>query len=78
MTANDTKIEIKQPVTLEEISAKIGISRTTIYKVLNHKGEVSDKTRRIILEENRSEDGPYDQRESRIGHIVQNPAQLGA
>ena len=50
MTANDTKIEIKQPVTLEEISAKIGISRTTIYKVLNHKGEVSDKTRRIILE----------------------------
>lgn len=34
--------------------------------------------RRVVLEENRSEDGPYDQRESRIGHIVQNPAQLGA
>mgnify|MGYP000918351633 FL=1 len=50
MTANDIKIKIKQPVTLEEISAEIGISRTTIYKVLNNKGEVSDKTRRIILE----------------------------
>lgn len=37
-------------MTLEEIAAEIGISRTTIYKVLRNKGHVSDKTRRIVNE----------------------------
>lgn len=35
--------------TLEDISNEIHISRTTIYKVLNHKGNVSDKTRELVL-----------------------------
>lgn len=37
-------------MTLEEISAKIGISRTTIYKVLKNKGNVSEKTRNAVME----------------------------
>ena len=35
--------------TLEDISKEIHISRTTIYKVLNNKGTVSDKTRELVL-----------------------------
>lgn len=37
-------------MTLEEISKEIGISRTTIYKVLKNKGNVSEETRRIVNE----------------------------
>lgn len=37
-------------MTLEGISAEIGISRTTIYKVLKGKGNVSERTRRIVTE----------------------------
>lgn len=37
-------------MTLEEISKEIGISRTTIYKVLKNKGNVSERTRRIVNE----------------------------
>ena len=37
-------------VTLEYIAAEIGISRTTIYKVLKNKGNVTEKTRRIVME----------------------------
>lgn len=37
-------------MTLEEIAKEIGISRTTIYKVLKNKGNVSDRTRRIVNE----------------------------
>lgn len=37
-------------MTLEEIAKEIGISRTTIYKVLKNKGNVSEKTRRIVNE----------------------------
>ncbi len=40
----------KKRVTLEEISEKIDISRTTLYKVINNKGRVSEKTRRKVLE----------------------------
>lgn len=40
----------KKRVTLEEISEKIDISRTTLYKVINNKGRVSDRTRRKVLE----------------------------
>ncbi|MBI9104519.1 MAG: substrate-binding domain-containing protein [Spirochaetales bacterium] len=40
----------KNKVTLEDISRKINISRTTIYKILNNKGKVSEETRRIVLE----------------------------
>lgn len=36
--------------TLEDIAREIHISRTTIYKVLNHKGTVSDKTRELVLD----------------------------
>jgi LacI family transcriptional regulator len=36
--------------TLEEISGKIGISRTTIYNVLNHKAHVSEATRKKVLD----------------------------
>jgi LacI family transcriptional regulator len=36
--------------TLEEISGKIGISRTTIYNVLNHKAHVSEATRKRVLD----------------------------
>ena len=35
-------------MTLEEISEIIGISRTTIYKVIRNKGVVSDKTREKV------------------------------
>lgn len=41
--------EIKR-MTLEEIAAAIGISRTTIYKVLADKGNVSEKTRAAVME----------------------------
>ena len=41
--------EIKR-MTLEEIAAAIGISRTTIYKVLADKGNVSEKTRATVME----------------------------
>ena len=37
-------------MTLEEISKEIHISRTTIYKVLNNTGQVSDKTRERVLQ----------------------------
>lgn len=37
-------------MTLEEISGRIGISRTTIYKVLKDKGNVSEKTRAAVME----------------------------
>lgn len=37
-------------MTLEDISAEIGISRTTIYKVINGKGNVSEKTRAIVMD----------------------------
>ncbi len=37
-------------MTLEEIAANIGISRTTIYNVVNSRGSVSQKTRRAVLE----------------------------
>ena len=40
----------KKRVTLEEISEKIDISRTTLYKVINNKGKVSEKTRQKVLE----------------------------
>ena len=36
-------------LTLEDISKEINISRTTIYKVLNNKGTVSEKTRETVL-----------------------------
>lgn len=50
----EVKIESKsgsnseQRMTLEEISEMIGISRTTIYKVIRNKGVVSDKTREKV------------------------------
>ena len=37
-------------VTLEEISEQIGISRTTIYKVLKDNVNVSEKTRAVVME----------------------------
>lgn len=37
-------------LTLEDISREIHISRTTIYKVLNNKGTVSEQTRQTILD----------------------------
>ncbi len=37
-------------MTLEGISAEIGISRTTIYKVLKGKGNVSERTRGLVME----------------------------
>lgn len=37
-------------MTLEEIAKEIGISRTTIYKVLRNKGRVSERTRNIVNE----------------------------
>lgn len=37
-------------MTLEEIAEQIGISRTTIYKVLKNKGNVSEKTRAVVME----------------------------
>lgn len=37
-------------MTLEGIAAEIGISRTTIYKVLKNKGNVSERTREIVME----------------------------
>ncbi|MCD8140007.1 MAG: substrate-binding domain-containing protein [Planctomycetaceae bacterium] len=36
--------------TLEDIAQEINISRTTIYKVINNKGAVREKTRRLIQE----------------------------
>lgn len=36
-------------MTLEGIAAEIGISRTTIYKVLKNKGNVSEKTREKVM-----------------------------
>lgn len=37
-------------MTLEGIAAEIGISRTTIYKVLKGKGNVTERTRAIVME----------------------------
>lgn len=37
-------------MTLEEIAKEIKISRTTIYKVLKEKGNVSEETRRVVIE----------------------------
>jgi LacI family transcriptional regulator len=39
----------KSRVTLEDIARKINISRTTIYKVINNKGTVTEKTRQQVL-----------------------------
>lgn len=39
----------KRRVTLEDIAEEIGISRTTIYKVINKKGSVTEKTRNRVL-----------------------------
>ncbi len=36
-------------LTLEDIAKEINISRTTIYKVINNKGTVSEKTREAVL-----------------------------
>ncbi len=41
---------MKQKITLNRLSEEIGISRTTIYKVLNNAGFVSDETREKVLE----------------------------
>lgn len=43
-------MEMAARMTLEGIAAEIGISRTTIYKVLKNKGNVSDKTRDAVME----------------------------
>ena len=43
-------MEEMKRMTLEEIAAAIGISRTTIYKVLAGKGNVSEKTRHTVME----------------------------
>jgi DNA-binding LacI/PurR family transcriptional regulator len=40
----------KNRITLEEISERIGVSRTTLYKVINDKGKVTEKTRRKVLD----------------------------
>lgn len=37
-------------LTLEDISKEINISRTTIYKVINNKGNVNDSTRKAVME----------------------------
>lgn len=37
-------------LTLEDIAKEINISRTTIYKVINHKGNVSESTRNTVME----------------------------
>ncbi len=44
MTVSHTRL------TLEDIAKEIHISRTTIYKVLNNKGTVSEKTKETILQ----------------------------
>jgi len=41
-------METVSRMTLEEIAREIGISRTTIYKVINNKGYVSEETSRIV------------------------------
>lgn len=43
-------METAARMTLEGIAAEIGISRTTIYKVLKNKGNVSEKTRAAVME----------------------------
>lgn len=43
-------METVSRMTLEEIAREIGISRTTIYKVINNKGYVSEETSRIVNE----------------------------
>lgn len=43
-------MEEMKRMTLEEIAAAIGISRTTIYKVLADRGNVSEKTRSRVME----------------------------
>lgn len=40
----------KKNMTLEELAQEINVSRTTIYKILNNKGKVSDHTREIVLD----------------------------
>ncbi len=47
---NGTMKAKKSRITLEDIAKKIGISRTTIYKVINNKGIVTEKTRREVLQ----------------------------
>lgn len=37
-------------LTLEDIAKEIHISRTTIYKVINHKGNVNEDTRKAVME----------------------------
>lgn len=43
-------METAARMTLEGIAAEIGISRTTIYKVLKNKGNVSEKTRATVID----------------------------
>jgi len=43
-------METVSRMTLEEIAREIGISRTTIYKVINNKGYVSEETSRVVNE----------------------------
>ena len=38
--------KLNQRMSLEEISKEIGISRTTIYKVINKKGYVTEETKK--------------------------------
>lgn len=47
---NEVGMETVSRMTLEEIAKEIGISRTTIYKVINNKGYVSEETSRIVNE----------------------------
>ena len=42
------KSSYNKKITLEEISQRIGVSRTTIYKIINNKGYVSDETRAVV------------------------------
>ncbi len=42
-------MEAKKRVTLKELSAITGLSRTTIYNILNHKGSFSEQTRQTVL-----------------------------
>ena len=42
-------METAARMTLEAIAAEIGISRTTIYKVLKNKGNVSEKTKATVI-----------------------------
>jgi LacI family transcriptional regulator len=40
----------KRPLSLEDIAAKAGVSRSTVSRIINHSPNVSEKTRRHVLE----------------------------